>query len=130
MKFLAEKKGRRASKARSEGFEHRYARGADWRVCTTRGERMRLLIVLSVLCCKGREILRQLCFSENRGGLANRNARPAVNAVYGIDVELGDLGVLGFILARMNAINRANLDALLIFGATFDDYECHESILL
>ena len=92
--------------------------------------RARLLVVLRVLCRKGREIRRQVRLSENRICLANRNAGATVNAIHGVDVELRDLRKFGFILPRMNAINRANLDAFLILCTTFNDDESHESFLL
>jgi hypothetical protein len=92
--------------------------------------RARLLKVLRVLGRKLCQIRRQVGLRENRGRLANRNAGATVNAVYRIDVELRDLRKLGFILPRMNAIHRANLDAFLILGATIRDDESHESFLL
>jgi hypothetical protein len=129
--FRETKGGRRASKAKPPQVRQRcYAWNARWRV-RRRIERIaRLLIVLSVLCRKRGEILRQLRLRENRGGFANRNASTAVNAVYGVDVELRDFRKFGFVLARMNAINRTNFDAFLILCATFNDDKSHESFLL
>jgi hypothetical protein len=95
---------------------------ADASIKRSRG-RVRLLKVLRVLfreCC---EIFRYVCLCVNRVRGANRNAGAAVNAVYRVDVELLDFREFGFILPRMNAINRANLDALLILCTAFNDYE-------
>jgi len=82
---------------------------------------------LGVLLCERYQVLRQLCFGEDRGGLANRNAGATINTVHRIDKELSGLRKLGLILSGMNAINRTNLDAFLIFRASINNYESHES---
>jgi hypothetical protein len=124
-----QKKEDAATKAKPHEVKRRCAWNAGVSIKRSWG-RARLLIVLRVLFREPREILRHFRLSENRVGLADRDAGATVNAIYGVDVELRGLRKLGFIFPRMNAINRANLNAFLILGATFNDYICHDSILL
>jgi hypothetical protein len=109
------------------------AKGADVRAGASVKETYSgsvLLKVLGVLLREGCKVLGDLANRVDRGLLANGDAGPAVNAVHRVDVKLSDLFELRFILAGMNTVNRANLNALLIFGATFNDNESHESFLL
>jgi hypothetical protein len=58
---------------------------------------------------------------------AGRLAGAAVDALVGIDVELRGLCKTGFVLSRMDAINRANLNTCRVFDvyARFSDYIRH-----
>ena len=89
-----------------------------------------LLIILSVLLSEGLRTLRDFVQSVYRRRLTNWNARATIDAFYRADKKLRYLGILRFILARVNAIHRTNLYALLILGAIPSDYVSHESMLL
>src|ERR1700730_9542901 len=68
----------------------------------------------------GREVLPflgQVFQRENGGHGANRHASAAINALYGAYIKLGFALVGWFILARMDAIDRAHVHASGIFGA-------------
>jgi hypothetical protein len=60
----------------------------------------------------------------------SRNARAAVGALLRIDIELGDLRKLCFILHRMNASDRTGFDAVLILGAGINDDVRHFRCIL
>jgi hypothetical protein len=68
----------------------------------------------------GREVLPlfgQVFQRENGGHGANRHASAAINALYWAYIKLGFAFVGWFILARVNAIDGANVHASGIFGA-------------
>jgi hypothetical protein len=68
----------------------------------------------------GREIsplLRQIFQSENGSHRANRNARAAIDAFHWANVKLRLGFKFGFILARVNAVNRANVHASGVLGS-------------
>jgi hypothetical protein len=63
---------------------------------------------------------------EDGIGGAYRNAGAAINAVVRVDIELRGLFKAGLIFARMNAVNRANVNALFVFRTSLDNYVSHE----
>src|SRR5580658_9393103 len=84
-------------------------------------------VIGSVLFREVRPLLRQIVLSENRGNRTNRHASAAIDALYRVDVEHFDGGVLIFVLLRMDAIHRAGVDAgrVLSTDAGFRNYVCH-----
>jgi len=72
-------------------------------------------------------LLRQILESKNSGHRANRNACATIDAFHGVDIKLRDAFEAGLILARVNAIYRANVHArgILGAGAGFGDYVSH-----
>src|ERR1700740_2352344 len=82
---------------------------------------MRLLAPLGVpIGINGREarpLLRQIFEGKNRGHRTKGNAGAAVDAFEGVDVQLRFGGEFCLILARMNAIHRANVHARGVFSA-------------
>src|SRR6202166_1581669 len=72
-------------------------------------------------------LLRQVLESKNSGHRANRDACAAIDAFHWVDIKLRDAFEAGFILARVNAIHRANVPArgILGAGAGFGDYVSH-----
>ena len=77
-------------------------------------------------------LLREVVQREDGGHRANWNASAAVDAFDGIDVKLRHVGKVRLILARMDAVHRAHIDARCVFGADagFCDDIRHKSILL
>jgi hypothetical protein len=86
--------------------------------------------VLSVFLREGHKILGNLANRVDRRRLTNGDASAAINAIHRVDEELRNLGKIWLIFTGMNAVNRADFNAFLIFRATFDDNESHESFLL
>jgi 6-pyruvoyl-tetrahydropterin synthase len=84
-------------------------------------------VVGGVLGGELRPLLRQVVERENRRHGAHRDAGAAVDALHRVDVEHLGLGEVGLVLLRMDAIDRAGVDAGGIFGsnARFSDYVCH-----
>src|SRR5690606_36424712 len=72
-------------------------------------------------------LLRHVLFGEDGVYRALGLARPAVDALIGIDVELRDFLVLVARGNRVNAVHRAHLDARRVFGpdARLGDHESH-----
>src|ERR1035441_6755228 len=87
--------------------------------------------LLSVICRvfggELRPFLRQIVESEDGRHGAHRNAGAAVDTLYGIDVEQFGVRIGGLVLLRVNAIDRAGVDAGGIFSSNtrFSDYVCH-----
>src|SRR5581483_3171978 len=75
--------------------------------------------------------LREIVERENRSHGANRNTGSAVNALHGIDVELGLALVRRLIFARMDTVDRAYIDAGRVFrsDAGFCNYIGHLALL-
>ena len=86
-----------------------------------------LAVVSGVAGGKISPFLRKIVESEDGGDRADRNARAAIDALYGIDIKQLRLRVIGFILFGMNAIDRAGVDAGGVFcsNARFCYYVCH-----
>jgi hypothetical protein len=62
---------------------------------------------------------------EDRVRRAHGNAGAAVNAVRGVDVQVGDVVKPRLVLARMDAVHGTNLDAFFVFGASVYDDVSH-----
>src|ERR1035437_5765846 len=86
-----------------------------------------LSVIRRVLGGEFRPFLGQIVKSEDGRHGAHRDAGAAVDTLYGIDVEQFRVRVGGLVLLRMNAIDRAGVDAGSIFGSNtrFSDYVCH-----
>jgi hypothetical protein len=82
--------------------------------------------IIRVVLSGGCQVLRQFSELENRGRLADRNASSAIDAYCRVNVELGGICKVGFIFPWMDAIDRANFHALLVFRATFSYDISHE----
>ena len=76
--------------------------------------------------CDFRKLIQRI----NRRSFANRNASATVNALDRAYKKLGRFSKLGFILARMNAVHRTNVHALLIFRTIACYYISHNTRLL
>jgi hypothetical protein len=90
-----------------------------------------LLVMVGVHLREMLPLLRQVVLRENRLDRAGWLASSAVDALDRVDIEhLGALKI-GFVLARMYAIHRANVDASGVFrtDAGFGYYVCHKSSL-
>jgi hypothetical protein len=94
------------------------------------GSILDLLIILRVQLSEVLQVFRELVQHVNRRGFANRNARATVNALDWAYKKLFCFSELGFVLARMNAVHRTNLHALLIFRANVCYYISHNTRLL
>jgi hypothetical protein len=70
---------------------------------------------------------REIFEGKNRSHRANRHARSAIDTFRGIDEQLLYPFVVGLILARVNAVDRANVNARGVFGADtgLGNYVCH-----
>src|SRR4051812_47759422 len=64
-----------------------------------------------------RPLVGQLIFSEARVHGTGLDAGVAVDALVRVDVELLDLVVVGFVGRRMDAVDRADLDAGIVLGS-------------
>ena len=78
-----------------------------------------------VLVRKRLQLFRQLIKDVDRGRRADRDASAAIDAFRRIDVQLRDGGEIRLILGRMNAIDRAGLDAVFVLGASVGDNVSH-----
>src|SRR5262249_9135618 len=76
-----------------------------------------LFIVVGVDLGEVLPLLGQIIFSEDRLDGAGRLASSAVDALGWVNVEHFRALEIGFILARMNAINGADVNARGVFGA-------------
>src|SRR5579864_1218630 len=72
-------------------------------------------------------LLRQIFQGKDRRHRADRDAGAAVNAFHGTDVQLRLVLEFGFIFSRMDAIDRADVDAGGVFGSDtgLSDYVRH-----
>src|SRR5664279_2952750 len=86
-----------------------------------------LSVIRRVLGGELRPFLGQIVESEDGRHGAYRYAGAAVDTLYRIDVEQFGVRVGGLVLLRVNAIDRACVDAGSIFGSNtrFSDYVCH-----
>src|SRR5580700_1725275 len=77
-------------------------------------------------------LLRQIVEGEDCRHRAHRDARAAIDALYGIDVEQGLGRMLGIVLLGMNAIDRTRVHARGIFGvdAGLCDHVSHKGMSL
>src|SRR5450432_694829 len=77
--------------------------------------------------CIALPLLRQIFQRENRGYRANRHARAAIDALRGIDEQLLHAFVFRLILARVDAIDRADVNASGVFSADawLGNHICH-----
>jgi len=73
-----------------------------------------------------------IVFRENSIYRAFRLARAAVDALVGVDEELESRFKTGLVFTRVNAVNRANVDAgsVLNVDAWLGDHICHWAFLL
>src|SRR6266849_2114695 len=86
-----------------------------------------------VYFCVVLPLLGQVIQRKNRRDRADRHARAAIDALYGIDVELRDIIeartaiVIGRVLLRVDAIYRAGIDAggVLYSDTGFGNDVCH-----
>src|SRR6266540_1535537 len=69
---------------------------------------------------------RDLVEREDRVGRADRGAGAAVDALRRIDVDLGDTVERCLVVPRMDAVDRAGLNAELVFDAVVGDYVGHD----
>jgi hypothetical protein len=72
-------------------------------------------------------LLGQVLESENGSNRADRDACAAIDTLYRINIKLRHAFEAGFVLARVDAIHRANVHArgILGAGARFGDYISH-----
>jgi hypothetical protein len=72
-------------------------------------------------------LLGQIIQSKDRRYRANRDTSATINALHWVDVKLSIGCERVFVLARMNAVNRAGIHTGGVFGsnARFSDYVCH-----
>ncbi|HEY6944550.1 MAG TPA: hypothetical protein VI431_05365 [Candidatus Acidoferrum sp.] len=84
-----------------------------------------LLVVGGVFFGEGFQVFREIVNGVNGIEIAGWDARAAVGALIRIDKKLGDFRELRFILSRVDAIDGASFDAVLVLGAGVRDYECH-----
>jgi Tfp pilus assembly protein PilF len=75
-------------------------------------------------------LFRQIVERENGGNRTDGNARAAIDAFHRIDVEQLLVGVGRLVLLRVNAVDRAGVDAGGVFrpNTGLSDYVCHCSI--
>ena len=85
----------------------------------------RLSVVGGVLIGEGFQIFGEVVDGVNGVVIAGRNAGAAVGTLVGIDEELRHFRELGFVLARVDAIDRASFDAVLVLRASISDNERH-----
>src|SRR5215207_7499500 len=78
-----------------------------------------------------RPLVGELVLGEARVHRAGLDAGVAVDALLGVDVELLDLVVVGLIRRRVDAVDRADLDARVVLGADarLCDHVCHGASL-
>jgi len=74
-------------------------------------------VIRRVLGREARPFFRQIVQSEDRRNRANRYAGAAIDALYRIDVEHLGVRVGRLIFLRVNAVDRASIDAGCIFRA-------------
>jgi hypothetical protein len=74
-------------------------------------------------------IFRHFAQREDRGRGAYRNAGATIYAIRGVDVKVRSCFKPRLVLARMDAIYRANLDTFFVFGAGVYDYVSHGQTL-
>jgi hypothetical protein len=86
-------------------------------------------IIFRILLDEIRPLLRGFVESENRFHRARRHAGSAIDALIGVDIEHAGLSEPGFVLARVDAIDRTDIDASGILGpnARFTDDIRHET---
>lgn len=72
-------------------------------------------------------ILRNFLEGKDRGGGADRHTRPAIDAFVRVHVEMRSGLVVRLVGSRMNAINRAGFDAVIILCAGIDDRVGHNA---
>ena len=89
-----------------------------------------LLIILCVQLCEALLSLGKFIQRIDRRSFTDRNASAAVNALNRAYKKLAGFCELGFILARMNAVNGTNVNAFLIFRAIASYNVSHKSRLL
>src|SRR4249920_319794 len=84
-------------------------------------------VIRRVLCGEIGPFLGQIVQCEDGRDWAHRDAGAAVDTLYGIDVEQFRCFIGRLVLLRMNAIDRAGVDAGSIFGSNtrFSDYVGH-----
>ena len=75
-----------------------------------------LLVILRVDLDIILPFFRDIFFGEDRLHWADSRARAAIDARGGIDVKLGNTGKIALVLTRMDAIDRADLEAVAGFG--------------
>src|SRR6185436_6891219 len=73
--------------------------------------------VLGVDLREALPLVRQLVLGEARVDRTRLDARVAVDALLGVDVELLDAVVVGLVRRRVDAVHRAHLDAGVVLGA-------------
>ena len=88
-------------------------------------KRRELFVVGGVLFGEGLQIFGEVVYGVNGIVVTRENTCAAVGALVGINKELGDVGELRFILSRMDAIDGASFNAVLVLGAGVSDYEGH-----
>jgi hypothetical protein len=84
-----------------------------------------LFVVGGVFFGEGFEVFGEIVNRVNGVVIAGWDAGATVGALIGIDEELRHFGELGFVLARVDAIDGASFDAVLVLGARVRDYESH-----
>src|SRR5262245_38918239 len=85
------------------------------------------VVVLAVPGDIGRPLPRCLVEGEDRLNRTGRHTRPTVDALVGMNIKHFGRGKARFVLARMNAVDRADVDAGRILGAyaRLADDVCH-----
>jgi hypothetical protein len=73
---------------------------------------------------------RQVTFGIDSGDRANRNARPTVDALYGIDIEHWKSFKVALIPLGMDAVHGTCVNTSSVFytNARFRDDECDDSL--
>src|SRR5579884_612365 len=88
-------------------------------------------VVAGVLLGVVLPFFRQIVGGKDGRDRAHGNASAAINALYGINIKLGLVGVRGLVLLGVDAVYRARIHAGRVFRADtgFRDYISHESLL-
>ena len=77
-------------------------------------------------------LVRQLILGEDRVHRTGLDASVAVDALFGVDVELVHVGEARLVFCRMNAVDRADLNAgeVLEVDAWFGDHIGHVALIV
>src|SRR5579863_4946153 len=97
-------------------FKKREPGAPSARRCTFSDSEPLFLVVLRVNLGEILPLFRQVIQGEDSGDGADRHARATVNALHRIDIELFQFREFLFVLARVDAVNRANVHAGSVFG--------------
>ena len=78
-----------------------------------------------ILCDKRLVLCWQFFQRKDRPRRANWDARPAINAIRRVHIELRSSRKIGFLFCGVNTIYRAGFDAVLVFSTGIDNHVGH-----